>query len=446
MNIKLLISIYILLLIPVNSFSQNYPDQQIIIKGSSDLTANIQESENIVENGNSLELAEGALEGYFLLNPQSANDFFNRGLPSWNGHAPEDTASSFKVLMRFNVNDHWQRWITVGYWDKEIWPDYGYTTFGGGKVSIDYVKLDYYIKEFQFKILFKRTNKDFAPPSVTQLSFFVSDSRTTDDISVVSIVNDNPEAIYIPTEFIYQMGVDDEIGGSICSPTSTAMVLRSYDIEVDPYEFALRTKDQYWGIFGVWPRAVQHAHEYGLQGSVTRYRTWSETYDILKAGGRIVISVGQPLSSAGHLIMLAGFDNNGNPIVHNSAYSNGEGYIHNKYDISKAWFEKGGISYTFYDSTFVMSVNDIDPFMGRMIKIFPNPVEEAFTLNINSNNPQEELHITITDTTGQELDRRSEILSKGENQLTINISLSPGIYFLKLRIRNNTVVKKIIKV
>ncbi|MEA1898266.1 MAG: C39 family peptidase [Bacteroidota bacterium] len=444
MNIRLLISIYILVLTPIKAFSQNYPDQQIIIKGSTDLFANIEESENVVENGNTIELADGALEGYFILKPQSASNFFNRGLPSWNGHAPEDQSSSFKVLMRFKVNNLWQRWVTVGYWDKEIWPSYGYTTFTGGNVAIDYVKLDYYIKEFQFKVLFKRNSVGSEAPSVKQLGFFVSDSRTTDDVSVNTIVNDNPGAIYIPTEFIYQSAVDPVIGGSICSPASTSMVLRSYDIEVEPYEFALRTKDQYWGIFGVWPRAVQHAHEYGLEGSVTRYRNWSETYEILNAGGRIVISVGQPLSSAGHLIMLAGFDNNGNPIVHNSAYSNGEAYMHDKYDITKAWFEKGGISYTFYDSTNSMSVNSIDSFKDR-IKIFPNPVEDVFTLSIDHNSPKEKLHITILDAAGLERYRKSEILSKGENSLKIDLHLIPGLYFLKIRIGNNTVVKKIIK-
>ena len=446
MNIRLLISIYILVLIPIKVFSQNYPDQQMIINGSTDLIANTEESENVVENNNSIMLADGAMEGYFILKPQSANDFFNRGLPSWNGHSPEDQNSSFKVLMRFKVNNQWQRWVTVGYWDKEIWSAYGYTTFTGGKVSIDYVKLDYYIKEFQFKVLFKRNNENYAAPSVKQLSFFVSDTRTTEDVSVNTIVNDNPEAIYIPTVFIYQSAVDPVIGGSICSPASTSMVLRSYDIEVDPYEFALRTKDQYWGIFGVWPRAVQHAREYGLIGSVTRYRTWSETYEILNAGGRIVISVGQPLSSAGHLIMLAGFDNNGNPIVHNSAYSNGEAYMHDKYDITKAWFEKGGISYTFwYDSAYFTPVNDINHFDDR-IKIFPNPVEDVLTLSIDHNSPKEKLHITILDAAGLELYRRSEILSKGENSLKIDLLFPPGLYFLKIRIGNNSVVKKIIKI
>ena len=92
------------------------------------------------------------------------------------------------------------------------------------------------------------------------------------------------------------------------------MALFSYDIEVDPLEFARDTRDPYYGIFGIWPRVVQHASEYGLDGAVTRYRSWSEAREVLAANGRIVISVGPPLY-AGHLMMLAGFTDEGNPIV-----------------------------------------------------------------------------------------------------------------------------------
>ena len=45
----------------------------------------------------------------------------------------------------------------------------------------------------------------------------------------------------------------------------------------------------------VWPKAVQNAAEYNLNGEVSRYRTWSEAYEVLAAGGRIVMSVGFPL-------------------------------------------------------------------------------------------------------------------------------------------------------
>ena len=94
---------------------------------------------------------------------------------------------------------------------------------------------------------------------------------------------------------------------------------KSYSIDVDPLQFARDNYDDYWGMFGIWPKAVQNAAEYNLEwGSCHCYRTWNQAYDVLANGGRIVMSVGRPLYT-GHLMMLAGFDSQGNPLVHDPA-------------------------------------------------------------------------------------------------------------------------------
>lgn len=59
------------------------------------------------------------------------------------------------------------------------------------------------------------------------------------------------------------------------------------------------------------------------------------------------MSVGLPLYT-GHLMMLAGFTANGDPIVHDPARSNGYSYVYGKSDLSHSWFDKGGVAYTFY--------------------------------------------------------------------------------------------------
>lgn len=424
--------------------AQSYPDEHILIKGSDELEALITDSLNITVDNGFIGLAEGAMEGYFVLEAQSSTQAFNRGLPSWNGHAPERLSSAFRVLMRFKVNEDWSPWLTVGYWDKMIWPDYGSTSFSGGEVDIDYVKLDHYVNDFQFRVEFRRNNASYESPSIKLLSFFVSDSHTTDIIDLNKLVADSPSQLYIPTEFIYQFDVDPNFGGSICSPTSTAMILRSYDIEVDPRAFAIRNNDKYWGLYGVWPRTVQNGSRKGLEGYVTRYRSWNQAYSVLEAGGRIAISVGQPLSSAGHLIMLAGFDENGDPLVHDSAYRMGEGYHHAKEDITKAWFEKGGIAYTYYpDSNLVSST-------GLLVsrdetKVFPNPFRESFTLEIYCSNEDEQLLIKVLDLSGCVVHREKRYGNKGHNSMELVPSgIKPGIYFLYIESGQRKISRKIV--
>ncbi|MDO9547410.1 MAG: C39 family peptidase [Candidatus Marinimicrobia bacterium] len=236
-----------------------------------------------------------------------------------------------------------------------------------------------YKSDWQFKIILERKSTDYSSPTIRTLSFFVSDTRTTDQVNHTNLLNDNPEEIFIPTTHLYQYDLDPDIGGSICSPTTVSMILISYGIDVEPVPFARDTKDPYWGLFGVWPRVVQNASEYRVRGYVNRYRSWSQAREVLANGGRIAISVGQPLYS-GHLMMLAGFDENGNPLVHDPAKRYGYRYKFDKAELDSSWFDKGGISYTFYLIDTVSTVIESTPLNHkslpqsyRVITNYPNP-------------------------------------------------------------------------
>ncbi|MCK5906583.1 MAG: T9SS type A sorting domain-containing protein, partial [Flavobacteriales bacterium] len=415
-------------------YAQQYQDQQIVMRGD-DLINNIESSENVTINTDNIELASGATEGSVTFKPQTSDESFNRGLPSWNGFAEENLIASFKVQMRFKTSAGWQRWVTVGFWDKEIWEYYGYTTFTGGKVYVDYVKVSSYIKEFQFKVLFLRKSTDIPAPSIKQLSFVVSDTRTTANLNITDIVNDNPPEIFVDTDFIYQYDVPT-IGKDICSPSTSAMILSSYEIDVDIYKYALKTKDPEWGLYGVWPRNVQHAHMHGLRGTVNRYRTWSEAYEVLKNGGRIAMSLGRPLYT-GHLVMLAGFDENGNVLVHNPARKNGYAQKYPERDIAESWFNKGGIAYTFYLEDNNLANENFDGNF-KDVEVYPNPASDYFTIVTN-----EKIEFSLINNLGQ------VIISKplsGKSKVDIS-NLNSGIYFIQLidKNGNNNTRKFIIK-
>lgn len=326
----------------------SYPDQHYILEGADTLLAGAASVMNIVSSpdGKTIQLADGTLSGSLVLRVQSSMFPFNIGLPSWNGSALGDSGG-FRVLIRIPYGSGWSPWLEVGYWKANLWPGSKPTNFAGGRIDIDTVELFSYASSWQFKIEMKRLGANVPSPTVRLLSFFVSDSRTTAEFDLSAALADRPPRIFIPTTFLAQYKLSSEFGGRICSPTTVAMILLSYGISVDPLAFALDTYDPYWGIFGVWPRVVQNAAEMGLRGTVARIRSWSQAYEVLANGGRIGMSVGPPLYS-GHLMMLAGFTANGDPIVHDPARSS-DGYSHvfNKADLSRSWFEKGGVAYVF---------------------------------------------------------------------------------------------------
>lgn len=317
--------------------------------------------------------------GYLILNPQSSSYPFNVGLPSWNGTAPGDSGG-FRVLIRVPYLSGWSPWLDAGYWKANLWPSKN-TSFSGGKIDIDIVELYYYATQWQFAIELKRNSATVTSPTLSLLSFFISDSRATQNIDYAAILNDKPEPIFVPTTFLAQYRLSNEIGGSICSPTTVSMILLSYNIEVDPLQFALDTYDPYWNIFGVWPRVVQNASEYGVKGTVTRYRTWSEAREVLAQGGRIGMSIGQPLYG-GHLVMLAGFTENGDPIVHDPARTyDGYAHVFNKADLSRSWFAKGGVAYTI----FLKDTSTVSPVV--IAEREESPINLSFEIYPNYPNP-----------------------------------------------------------
>ncbi len=368
---------------------ESYPDQFFTLKGADSLITYAEAINNLIasQDRRSLQLAENQTTGYIIFKPQTVPFPFNYGLPSWNGSSPENNAY-FKVFVRFPYAGAWSPWLTVGYWDKEWGSSYGTRTWDDGTIDIDEIKLFSYYTTFQMSVYLYRANTTVESPTLRRISLMLSDTRTTAELDYNAIVNDKPPYIFIPTTFYYQYGLDPEIGGSICSPTSVSMILRSFGIEVDPLQFAIATKDPYWGIYGVWPRNVQHAAEYGLDGAVKQYRTWSQAYEVLAQGGRIAMSVGKPLYT-GHLMMLAGFTSDGRPIVHDPAKSAGYGYIFDKSDLSHSWFDKGGVGYTFFLDSTKLNIEHKrleNPALAQefvTIRNYPNPFNLSTTLLIN---------------------------------------------------------------
>ncbi|MEO8231762.1 MAG: C39 family peptidase [Ignavibacteriota bacterium] len=442
-------NVFLFTLLSGYSFAQNYPDQFYFLRIDS-IYQNIETNVGmkLSSDGKTIMLQDSVNDGYIILKPQYSQSPFNEGLPSWNGTAP-DNNSGFRVQMRFPYNGGWSPWLTVGYWKTNIYGTYSKPTYGGGYIDYDNVKLNTYQGEWQFKVIMKRTSVSIESPTIHKLSFFVSDSRTTSSVNIPSIVNDNPAAVFIPTTFICQYNVDPGIGGDICSPTSVAMILKSYNIDVDPRQFALDNYDTNFGMFGIWPRVVQNASEYGLDGAVTRYRTWSEAREVLANGGRISMSVGPPLYT-GHLMMLAGFTSSGTPIVHDPAKQNGYSYIFNKTSLSQSWFTKGGVAYTFYlaDSA-ALPVEDINNSLlakdYQLMQNYPNPFNPSTSISFSI--PQDGLvKLSVYDILGNEIEILvDDYLGAGNYTTSFNAAnLASGVYIYRIQTENFVKAKQML--
>jgi hypothetical protein len=154
------------------------------------------------------------------------------------------------------------------------------------------------------------------------------------------------------------------------------------------------------------------------------------------------MSVGRPLY-AGHLMMLAGFDSNGNPLVHDPAKNNGYGLKFNKTDLSESWFNKGGISYTFYldsNTTTTIPEKEIPLIADNFeLSIFPNPFNPSTSIQFYLDKGSLSV-ISVYNMLGQKVETLFEgELNAGNHSFNwLASDLPSGNYLIHLRTQNNS--------
>ena len=142
---------------------------------------------------------------------------------------------------------------------------------------------------------------------------------------------------------------------------------------------------------------------------------------------------------AGHLMMLAGFTAQGDPIVHDPARSNGYSYVYNKTSLSESWFNKGGIAYTFYlhegnPLAVEQPQHTVYPGHMELLQNYPNPFNPVTHIEIYLTRAGF-IEIVVFDVLGRKIEvLHRGYLNAGRQSFTWNAARHPGgNYFIILR-------------
>jgi len=179
----------------------------------------------------------------------------------------------------------------------------------------------------------------------------------TDRHAPTDLEADRPRArepLAVPV--LSQLEQDPELASRICSPTSLAMILAYAGVRTTPEEVAARAYDASFDLYGNWPRSIQAAYAYGVPGYLTRFASWKSLERELARGHAVVISIafgegelaGAPMaSSRGHLLVVCGFDENGEVIVNDPAARSGADVrcTYSRKELTRAWQGHGGTAY-----------------------------------------------------------------------------------------------------
>ena len=158
-------------------------------------------------------------------------------------------------------------------------------------------------------------------------------------------------------------------GAAWCSAASTAMVMEYWGLGpsaaelawVDPaladpcVDHAARfTFDAAYDGTGNWPFNTAYAAHFGLDAFVTRLRSLAEAELFLAAGIPLVASIAAgpgeldgfllPQGTAGHLVVIVGFTDEGDPIVNDPAAPSNDA-VRRSYDraqFERVWLEGSG--------------------------------------------------------------------------------------------------------
>ncbi len=166
-------------------------------------------------------------------------------------------------------------------------------------------------------------------------------------------------------------------GEAWCSPTSTAMVLAYWGAgptaadyawvdppEVDPWVVyaARNTYDTNYDGCGNWPFNTAYAGRYGLDAFITRLRDLTEVEQFIAAGIPVIVSAafaehqvpGAGYSTNGHLMVVVGFTDTGDPVLNDPFAADNAGVrkVFGRAEFEAAWRNSsGGAAYIVHPAT-----------------------------------------------------------------------------------------------
>jgi uncharacterized protein YvpB len=148
------------------------------------------------------------------------------------------------------------------------------------------------------------------------------------------------------------------IASRICSPTSTAMALEFFGHKVSTAEFAAKAYDRVSDLYGNWAANAAAAGAICGEAFAVHFCSFAEIEREILAGRPVVLShawkegelSNAPIAqTAGHLVLVVGFDARGNPVVNDPAAPVGQGRrVYDRREIHRTWQENAsGIVYIF---------------------------------------------------------------------------------------------------
>lgn len=317
------------------------------------------------EKNNKIEILD---KNSYILSPVINLPFyFGEAVPSWNIKCPEK--SSFSVFVRFG-NDIKNKnilspWLLMGEWNEKC----AYSKLKSyisnskiegkfdnpfkyleTKIETDYILSSNNFNQIQFCFIFNISPNDDV--EFSSLSISASTHRGDKKLNLYEKTNLGKNS-YIAVPFRSQGWEDKKISSEICSVVSTATVMDYYGVDIKTAELAKVAYDTRYKMYGMWWRAVQSAHQYGFDGYVRHFRSFEDVKECIDKKNPVIacicvnkndIAEDPQYETDGHVIVILGFDENGDILCADGGFRKEEDGIlsYKREEFEKIWFVNGG--------------------------------------------------------------------------------------------------------
>jgi len=288
---------------------------------------------------------------------------FNEALVSWNLNVPSDVSYAVDLSVGARFDDNWSPWMLIDQAGPQPVDEKPNKRFDGGKV-----KVDYFVSQRRFDLvrvrirLLARANRAITLPAPRVTVTLSDTTRRVDSwqpqLPMVESPTKEAYTKRLPVPFRSQYTGRSELQGRICSPTSLSMVLAYHGIDKPTATVVDACLDPVHDIYGNWPRNIAAAFRLGAPGYLTRINDWAVVQQHIAAGRPVIASIrfdrpelikAAPYKMTnGHLIVICGFDEDGNVLVNDSAVRNPEEgrRAYDRDQLEAAWFGgSGGVAY-----------------------------------------------------------------------------------------------------
>ncbi len=298
----------------------------------------IERAERTDQGGLQKSLETGQPGEYFttgvIVSPELAPGFdIASAVPSWTAETPSGTW--IEIFLRVKLGERWTKWYGLGNWSSSADPFTRHSLENEKDEDVEILTDTLNVRGAvaascaQMKIRLRSFDSS-ATPVLTSASVVLSNGQKKVYSPSVGDPRYWGKSLDVPqfSQMVYPDG-----GNVWCSPTSTSMLLaywNRYTGNPEPYvrEAVAGVYDPVYKGTGNWPFNMAYAATRGMKSAVTRLTGLDVAEKYIAAGIPLGMSIswkpgeltGAPVEkSDGHLVVLCGFDENGDPVVNDPA-------------------------------------------------------------------------------------------------------------------------------